>query len=535
MVKAELLYNPYSLHTEIRFNGRSPRMNSLVEKYTAGRLEDWVSQIPEIFCAEMNGYGFGLDFSGTKLDFQETKRAFQQAGISDTEVMLFFKNELEGREKKLDEVYSLLDWLDQNRNRNFNFEECRDDYQELFEQTINLVMINGPFLPDEDIHQMKIIVDNIEDTRELNGTELADTPIAFWADADASDAFQRNLSQILKRKDISGHQLFFIFPDNADEKKVRRIIEDLGVHDPSVIAGIKDEKIQKYMMLYPVTSYISDVLHTFTGIKENIHQHLEMEVKKSKASNQAVHKEMEENARNLAVYKSCLDKFENRDNIAVDDSWTEAEQTFLSRIEGWQHRRAKISKTEDARRYADDLNRLLHDQYRKFTEAFAAAVRKSKTDIDKELNKWYAPAAEIAAFHPEEIPLEKEKPEKIPEVQSQLLLLKEEKDVMVKGIFDKTGHPEHVVNYYIQKWRESACSIVRPVIDRILKRQFDKLQEYYDRLSQAYMENLQKQIERNMKKNDLLSSQLSDEERKLQQDLDWLGRLSDQLDAIERD
>ena len=33
MAKAELSYNPYLMETEVKFNGRSPRINSLVEKH----------------------------------------------------------------------------------------------------------------------------------------------------------------------------------------------------------------------------------------------------------------------------------------------------------------------------------------------------------------------------------------------------------------------------------------------------------------------------------------------------------------------
>ena len=40
MVKAELSYNPYLQETKIRFNGRSPRVNSLVEKYQKEKLQD---------------------------------------------------------------------------------------------------------------------------------------------------------------------------------------------------------------------------------------------------------------------------------------------------------------------------------------------------------------------------------------------------------------------------------------------------------------------------------------------------------------
>jgi hypothetical protein len=69
MVKAELIHNPYLLETAVRFNGREPKINSLVEKYRADRLQDWIAKLPAIFYNQMNGYDFDLDFSGTKTDF----------------------------------------------------------------------------------------------------------------------------------------------------------------------------------------------------------------------------------------------------------------------------------------------------------------------------------------------------------------------------------------------------------------------------------------------------------------------------------
>ena len=38
-VCAELTYNPYLLHTSVKFNGQTPRVNSLIEKYQ-NRLSD---------------------------------------------------------------------------------------------------------------------------------------------------------------------------------------------------------------------------------------------------------------------------------------------------------------------------------------------------------------------------------------------------------------------------------------------------------------------------------------------------------------
>ena len=145
MVKAELSYNPYTLETDIRFNGQPPRINSLVEKYQSGILQDWIKDLPQIFHDEMNGYGFELEFSGTVRDFNELKRAFLQAGVSDEDVKLFHKRELEARDSKCERIKELLQWLEDNPNRNFNNEQFRKDNELLFDGAYSVVSILPSF------------------------------------------------------------------------------------------------------------------------------------------------------------------------------------------------------------------------------------------------------------------------------------------------------------------------------------------------------------------------------------------------------
>ena len=71
MISVELQNNPYLLETHVRFNGQRPKINCQIEKYENQLLSDWVSNVPQIFYDEMNGYDFDLIFSGTEYDFQK--------------------------------------------------------------------------------------------------------------------------------------------------------------------------------------------------------------------------------------------------------------------------------------------------------------------------------------------------------------------------------------------------------------------------------------------------------------------------------
>ncbi|MDR3353480.1 MAG: hypothetical protein LBO21_00415 [Synergistaceae bacterium] len=144
MVKAELSHNPYLLETSVKFNEREPKINSLVERYRAEKLQAWIAELPNIFYNEMNGYDFDLDFSGTKIDFDCLQASFDSAGVSRESVRLFHKNELESVWRKNAEISTLLDWLENNPNRKFNFADFKKTNAPLFEDEYSYIVVQGP-------------------------------------------------------------------------------------------------------------------------------------------------------------------------------------------------------------------------------------------------------------------------------------------------------------------------------------------------------------------------------------------------------
>ena len=143
MVKAELSYNPYLQETQIRFNGQSPRINSHVEKYLDKKLQTWIHELPLIFRDEMNGYDFELEFTGTKLDYEELKRSFSNAGVSDAQVHIFHKNELDERDDKLKKIDQLLTWLDETSNRRYNIKAVRSENYDLLDADYEYIIVRS--------------------------------------------------------------------------------------------------------------------------------------------------------------------------------------------------------------------------------------------------------------------------------------------------------------------------------------------------------------------------------------------------------
>jgi len=249
MVKAELSYNPYLMETIIKFNGQSPKINSPVEKYQEGKLHLWIDKLPFIFRDEMNGYDFELEYSGLQSDFESVRRAFVEAGVGDDEVKFFYKNELEPAGIKSGRIDDLLVWLDENRNRRFDFERFMDNNRELFDDPYTYIIVHGNGVDISSIDK-KIAVECVETVDELENTVIEYTPILFYIDSEIN--FRENLKTLLCREDVNESQIFFYIHPMLNRTQIERVIKDLGVNKPQVVLSVADEKIMEYFDIYPI-------------------------------------------------------------------------------------------------------------------------------------------------------------------------------------------------------------------------------------------------------------------------------------------
>ena len=150
LISAELSHNPYLLNTTVKFNGQAPKINSQIEKYEKLPLKDWVHLVPEIYYNEMNGYDFNLYFIGTRSDYEEIKKAFKAKGISEEDVRISYKNEIEDADTKSKEVDALVSWLKNTPNRKFDFDSFWRETADLFESSYPFIMIRGSLPTNED-------------------------------------------------------------------------------------------------------------------------------------------------------------------------------------------------------------------------------------------------------------------------------------------------------------------------------------------------------------------------------------------------
>lgn len=543
MVKVELSYNPYLMETTIKFNGKNPRINSLVEKYQENVLQTWINKIPSIFYDEMNGYDFELEFSGTAADYADVKKAFLEAGVDETKVKIFHKNELDCRYSKVQLIEKLLEWLEKNRNRKFEYVSFVEDNEEKLQNYYSCVVVNGFMEDDVPFEECPVAIEKIEDIHELDKAELYHTPLVVCLDKNSLGSLKDNLQYILSRKDVEQEQLFFIIQSALNTAAVERTIKDLGVVAPKLITSVKDDLVKKYLEIYPVTDYIYKVIKLLRNIEMGIETQITQEIEQSEITNREIHERIDELEDILKRLKVSAQKFTNRDNFELPANLWEAKAHLLASIMDWKNKKIKITRESDAISVSKEFEETLKRLYSFFVREISDAANVAKEAIQTEYKEWYQQAKFDTAYVANTDEVKNVECDELPVITEELLELKEERYVMPKedifGRFFKASdekklEPVLEVTYYYQKWREYAAGVVEPLADAIVKEYETILKKYSMELAEKYQTHLEELIKGQSDIKEGVSVQLSDDELKLQNDNDWLVEFQDQLRTIER-
>lgn len=291
MVNAELQHNPYLLETEVKFNGQEPKINSQIEKFENKLLADWVRDVPRMFYDEMNGYDFDLFFSGTEYDFQKLQQTFISLGVTPDQVRLIMRNELEDAEIKSNEIRELIEWLRENRNRQFDFDDFCDANRSLLEETFSCIVIRGK---DEVPKDLTFSLENVKSVDEIAGTNLTYVPVVFVIEAETIQLFRNDLLALLGRKDVEQNQLFFCISPIMDKEYVVRFISDLGIEEPQIISRIDDGNVATYIKNYPMVAYVGEVIRVFEDKVNTLDDYLKAKNEQSLIENAEVYEQISE-------------------------------------------------------------------------------------------------------------------------------------------------------------------------------------------------------------------------------------------------
>lgn len=539
MIIAELTHNPYLLITKVKFNGQEPRINSQIEKYENQPLKDWVCKVPGIFYDEMNGYDFDFYFSGTKSDFEEVKNTFISAGVTADQVRIFYKNEIEDTDTKCEEIDNLIKWMRQNPNRQFDFNAFWEVNSELFEASYPYIILNGEL----DINlEAPVSPETIRGAQELSSTNLKSTPILFIIEKNTTKQFREDLMILLERKDVRQEQLFFLIDSELNRKQVVRVISDLGVNNPKVIERYDDIEVFEYIKNYPVTENIREAIKIFSFEKNRIKDILDEKNKESEITNAEIRAQIDSLEIVLEKLKEADEFFIQRDNYAMPQIFTENLQSLEEKLAKWKNRKTKVMSDKDAENLASDYTSYIDKIMNIFNVSIKEAYQEAGEIISSDFSAIYLNAGVDMSYCSDNVVLKECGSADIPDLTSTLLSLKEityeEAKTDIFGLFKKVPEENReqvcVVTYYLERWRAKAVEVIRPIAEQIINECFKFLLEYYNALADNYHRHLVELISIKMDEKEEIASGLSDDERHLQEDNDWLRAFNDQLQNIER-
>ena len=541
MVKAALSYNPYLQETQIRFNGQAPRINSHVEKYMDKKLQTWIHELPLIFRDEMNGYDFELEFTGTKLDYEELKRSFSNAGVSDAQVHIFHKNELDERDDKLKKIDQLLTWLDETSNRRYNIKTVRSENYDLLDADYEYIILHGRVTDSSTFDTLHISIENVDHIEELNDTNLHNIPILYVIDKDSVVLMKKDLRALQKRADISYDQVFFRISPSLSEEKIVREISDLGIPDPQVVQSADDPAVIKYFELFPFTDYIRDTVKLFKGQIISLREGLTAEINETKSENQEQYQQIDQLDTENACLKESLDKFINPDRTDFSSFFQSPVDDVKNKITGWRNNKTKITRPEEAVKVSREFDRYIQILYQDYLRKMHMILSRSAKTVQVQMRNWYEIANADKDFIAERIPSPDYTFDSIPQIQNELLNLKEEayvtpkEDILGKFFKQSTDSQTESVletTFYYAWWRTYALSKTEPYLYNIYTTCVEKLNSYFDQLASVYKEHLLTLVGEKEAAKYSLSTQLSKEELLLQNDSDWLIKFSDMVKAI---
>ena len=537
MISVELQNNPYLLETHVRFNGQRPKINCQIEKYENQLLSDWVSNVPQIFYDEMNGYDFDLIFSGTEYDFQKLKQAFAANDVTPEQVRLIMRNELEDAEVKSDEINKMLEWLRSERNRQFDFEVFYNANKELFEETFSCVLIR---VIDELTEGLTFTLENVNSIEEIAGTNLTYVPVVFVVENNILKRFRRELTELLVRKDVEQKQLFFYISPSMDQEYVIRFIQDLGVKNPHVISRLDDGNIATYIKNYPMIVYVREVIQTIEKEIKIMDAQLKEKNEQSAIENAEVHYQISALEEIVDKIKEVDRNFVDLDNYSGGAKFSNLKDELEGLIKKWKIRKTKVVGESDIDKNAAEYEQYLIKYMSEFYKNATAYYQYERGRIEKEFKDIYLKQPLDPEYEPEGVVLSMPSKTVIMGIKEVLVELKEERFEEKPDLFDffkvssETKELVLVVTSYYEKWREKAVELIIPNVENYIEESQKNLQNYYNELAKKYHEKLSNLHDCKVKEKNNIASKLSEDERLLQADNEWLTKFKDQLIRIER-
>ena len=243
--------------------------------------------------------------------------------------------------------------------------------------------------------------------------------------------------------------------------------------------------------------------------------------------------------------KDSLNNFVNRDNIDIPSAWTVLQQNLLYDIKGWRNRKTKMTNTSEAEKVSFEFESELQRLYRNYLSSLNASAITAKEDLQQVYSTWYVDSEYGDLFERTtgSVPIGVPDIADLPSIRADFLQLKEENWVQPKedlfGMFFKSSTAEEKepvleTTYYYQVWRDHAAAVVMPIAEEVLQAYYALIRAYEDKVAKLYINHLEELISEKTQEKEEVSSNLSEDEQKLQNNNNWLSTFVDQLQVLER-
>lgn len=548
MVKVNLDYNPYTMDFKAKFNGKEPHVNSLVEKYENIPLQTWIKDIPHILYDEMNGYDFDLEFVGPDLEYDDLVVSFKKMNISEKDVRCIHKKTMECRKEKLLEISELTEWMDNNPNRRLDLNTFKIENQDIFDNSHSLIIIGDSGLGKFDFENAKVSIEVISNIKELDKTELKDTPIVIDAEIMTIRDFQNTLLTILNdNPDISDRQ-FFIFVRTKERIDMYvRLLLDIGFKNSRIINRLENPELLKFFEYYPISNYIRDYLFTLRKKVNELKADLDVEREESEKANGEVVSQIMMIEEHISTIKDAIIELDNINKTTITPEWDFTRSKMLEKINTWKIKKTKITSTDEAEKLAYQFEEEVKLQWDRFIRIITSITEKNMDKISESCIEIYDKANKSKSpKEPNNLTFDSYKCI-FDGLKDELLKIKEESYEKPKegllntflkeiAVANESNNKEAVLvtTYSCQKWREYVEKLATPTIDQIIDERNKEIQEYCNNVSLDYMDRLIKLLDEREGDKEDFSKRLSSDIKLLQMDIDWLNSLNEKLETIER-
>lgn len=502
----------------------------------------------------MNGYNFDLDFSGTKADYNDLIGAFNHANVRTTEtqksngeivqadVRLFFKNELEDSQTKSQEIARLLNWFKQTPNRKFDEKHFREKYTELFDQPYTYLLISAENIDTSVFDESEISVEKVSSIAEIPN-DLKYTPILFFIDEGNQTFFFDIVNIIVNREDVSGEQLFFLVAPKISAAKLERDIQDKGIRNPQIIDSIDDDRVIKFLEIYPIADYVYKAINIFQAEIHSLDTLIKGENDTARIYNREVYSKLNDLDFKITKLRSVNEQFIQKDNLEIESLLSNEKHMLNQKIQNWRKKKTKYSNDRDALNGTLDFQKDLERYFEEFQISLISFVEKEVNRVIEDSRLLYDSSDASDNFYPISVMASDIFDYELPNLREDLLSFRDVKMVEPADDFLSFAkklmreQPKLLVEettYSINDWRAKASEKLLPIADEVCRKIVVALNDYYERIYSDYHLHLEELLSKKIVEKERIATKLSQEEQRLQIDNDWLATFKEQLKRIER-